>query len=147
GLLQELFGGWKSPSAFSRVPQVYFDVTPENKSAETPDKANAFFIAGENLKLKDDDPDYPALVLGNYMLGGAGSSRLWTRIREKDGLSYRVRSQLAASPFDQAGAFTTFAIYAPQNEARVEAAYREEVARVLKDGFQAKEISEAKSGW
>jgi zinc protease len=146
-LLAELFGGWKSPSAFARVPQVYFDVSPENKSAETPDKANAFFIAGQNLKLKDDDPDYPALVLGNYMLGVAGNSRLWTRIREKDGLSYGVGSQVAASPFEQVGTFTTRAIYAPQNEGRLETAFREEVSRVLKDGFQAKEISEAKSGW
>ena len=45
------------------------------------------------------------------------------------------------------GAFTTFAIYAPQNEAKLEAAFLEEIARVLKDGFEEKEIAEAKSGW
>src|SRR2546426_5123281 len=27
-----------------------------------PDKAMAFFVAGQNLNLRDDDPDYPALV-------------------------------------------------------------------------------------
>jgi zinc protease len=146
-LVAELFTGWKSAARFERVPQLYQEVAPENQSLETPDKANAFFIAGQNLKLKDDDPDYPALVLGNYMLGSAGNSRLWTRIREKDGLSYGVGSQLAASPLDAAGSFTTFAIYAPQNEAKLEAAFREEIARVLKDGFDAKELTEAKSGW
>jgi zinc protease len=36
---------------------------------------------------------------------------------------------------------------APQNIARVEAALREEVERVLKDGFTAEEIAKAKSGW
>jgi zinc protease len=144
----DLFGSWKSPARFERVAQPYKDVASENKALETPDKANAFFIAGQNLPLGDEDPDYPALVLGNYMLGGGFlNSRLAVRIRQKDGLSYGVGSQFQASPLDKAGTFTAFAIYAPQNEARLEAAFKEEIARVLKDGFEAKEIAEAKSGW
>jgi len=144
----ELFGSWKSPARFERVAQPYQDVASENKALETPDKANAFFIAGQNLPLGDEDPDYPALVLGNYMLGGGFlNSRLAVRIRQKDGLSYGVGSQFQASPLDKAGTFTAFAIYAPQNEAKLEAAFKEEIARVLKDGFEAKEIAEAKSGW
>ncbi len=147
-LIGELFGDWKSPAPYARVPNLYQDVPPLNQGLETPDKANAFFIAGQNLALRDDDPDYPALVLGNYMLGGGFlNSRLAVRIRQKDGLSYGVGSQLAASPLDKSGAFTTFAIYAPQNEAKLEAAFLEELGRVLKDGFEAKEIAEAKSGW
>ncbi len=146
--LAELFGGWKSPARFERVAQPYQDVAAENKALETPDKANAFFIAGQNLPLGDEDPDYPALVLGNYMLGGGFlNSRLAVRIRQKDGLSYGVGSQLQASALDRSGAFTTFAIYAPQNEAKLETAFKEEIARVLKDGFEAQEIAEARSGW
>ena len=78
--------------------------TPLQTSIEAPDKANAFFIAGLNLKLRDDDPDYPALVLGNYMLGGGFlNSRLAMRIRQKEGLSYGVGSQFQASALDQSG--------------------------------------------
>ncbi len=146
-LAGELFGDWKSPAPFARVPQTYQDVAPIHESLETPDKANAFFVAGENLKLRDDDPEYPALVLGNYMLGVSDTARLYTRIREKDGLSYGVGSQLSASPLDESGAFTASAIYAPQNAARLEAAFREEIERVRNDGFEAREIAEAKSGW
>ena len=51
--------------------------------------------------------DYPALELGNYMPGGGFlNSRLSTRIRQKEGLSYGVGSQLSVSSLDQAGAFT-----------------------------------------
>jgi zinc protease len=147
-LAAELFGDWKSPAPYTRVASPYQSVQPLNKGLETPDKANAFFIAGQNLELRDDDPDYPALVLGNYMLGGGFlNSRLATRIRQKDGLSYGVGSQLSASPLDKSGSFTTYAIYAPQNEAKLEAAFLEEVSRVLKDGYEEKEIAEAKSGW
>jgi zinc protease len=147
-LAQQLFGAWKSPRAFTRVPNLYKDVPTINKSFEAPDKANAFFFAGQNLALRDDDPDYPALVLANYMVGGGFlNSRLAVRIRQKEGLSYGVGSQLQASSLDKAGGFFTFAIYAPQNAAKLEAAFREEIARVLKDGFESKEIEEAKSGW
>jgi zinc protease len=147
-LAQQLFGSLKSPRPFTRVPGVFRDVPTINTSYEAPDKANAFFFAGENLALKDDDPDYPALVLANYMIGGGFlNSRLAVRIRQKEGLSYGVGSQLQASSLDRQGAFFTFAIYAPQNAAKLEAAFREEIARVLKDGFEAREIEEAKSGW
>jgi zinc protease len=147
-LSTDLFGDWKSPRPFTRIPQPYLDVQPENRALETPDKANAFFIAGQNLPIGDEDPDYPALVLGNYMLGGGFlNSRLATRIRQKDGLSYGVGSQLSASALDKSGAFTTFAIYAPQNRAKLEAAFKEEIARVLQGGFEPKEIAEARSGW
>ncbi len=146
-LAAELFGDWKSPSSYARVPQPYQEVAPVEKTLETPDKANAFFVAGQNLKLRDDSPDYPALVFGNYMFGAADTARLYARIREKDGLSYGVGSQLSASPLDESGDFTAYAIYAPQNAARLESAFREELARVLEHGFDDEEIARAKSGW
>jgi zinc protease len=69
-LASELFGSWKSPRPFVRVGDTYRDVSAIDKSLETPDKANAVFVAGINLNVQDTDPDYAALVLGNYMLGG-----------------------------------------------------------------------------
>jgi len=147
-LAGELFGNWKSPRPYERIANQYRDIAPLNKSLETPDKANAFFLAGMNLNLREDDADYPALALGNYMLGGGFlNSRLGTRIRQKEGISYAVGSQLQASPLDKAGVFITFAIYAPQNVERLEAAFKEEVARALKDGFTEDEVKAAKSGW
>ncbi len=146
--LDELFGGWKNPRKFARVPTLFNDVVVSSKSLEVPDKANAYFVAGLNLKLRDDDPDYPALLLGNYMLGGGFlNSRLATRIRQKEGLSYGVGSRLAASPLDAAGTFMTFAIYAPENATKLEAAFREEIDRMLQQGFTAEEVDQAKSGF
>ena len=146
-LATEIFGEWKSPAAYARIPQLYQDVAPAKEALETPDKANAYFVAGQNLKLRDDDKDYAPLMFGNFMLGVSDTARLYVRIREKEGLSYGVGSQLSASPLDESGAFTAFAIYAPQNADRLEAAFREEVGRVLSEGFAASEVTEAKSGW
>jgi len=143
-----LLGGWKNAKPFTRVPGEYFDAPAKEIVIETPDKAQAFFIAGLNLSLRDDDPDYPALVLGNYMLGGGFlNSRLVARIRGKDGLSYGVGSQLNADNFEKYGMFFTYAIYAPQNLAKLQQAFNEEIARVLAEDFTKEEIEQAKSGW
>jgi zinc protease len=147
-LARGAFGSWKSPRPFARVPSVYKDVAAANQTLPAPDKANAFFVAGFNLSLRDDSPDYPALVLGNYMLGGGFlNSRLASRIRQKEGLSYGVGSGINVSSLDQYGRFTATAIYAPQNVEKLEAAFRDELARMLKDGFTAEEVAAAKSGW
>jgi zinc protease len=143
-----LFGAWKSQQQFERVPQEFKDVSATSITLETPDKANAFMLAGMNLRLRDDDPDYPALVLGNYMLGGGFlNSRLAVRIRQKEGISYGVGSGLFASSLDSVGGFQTYAIYAPENAQRLEQAFREELDRMLKDGFTADEVKEARAGW
>jgi zinc protease len=145
--LTDLVGSWKSGTPFVRVPRLYNDTPATNQSLETPDKANAVFVAGQNLILRDDDPDYPALILGNYILGGGTLySRLGNRIRQKEGLSYGVGSNIQAGPFDKSGSFTTFAIYAPQNAAKLETAFKEEVDKAVKEGFTAAEIAEAKKG-
>jgi zinc protease len=147
-LLQEGLGAWKSTQPFARVTRPYFDVPAVNRSFEAPDKANAFFIAGVNVKMRDDDPDYPALVMANYLLGGGFlNSRLAVRLRQKDGLSYGVGSQFQVSSLDQSGQFVTYAIYAPQNAAKLETGFKEEMARALKDGFTVEEVKAGLSGY
>ena len=147
-LVTQLLGNWKSPNAYQRIPDEYFDVPAVNKSFETPDKANAFFFARLNVKMRNDNPDYAAFTLGNFMLGGGFlNSRLATRIRQKDGLSYGVGSGFGASSLDESGTFTANAIYAPQNAVKLEAAFKEEIDRVIKEGFTADEVAQAKTGW
>ena len=146
-LAAELFGDWKSPVKFTRVPFAYKPVEAFNKAIETPDKANAMFVAGLPLKLNELDPDYPALSFANYIFGGGSSSRLFSRIRTKEGLSYGVMSSLQASPKFDAGSFMALAIAAPQNVPKVESTFKEELTRALKEGFLDQEIEEAKSGW
>ena len=146
--LEESFGDWKSPVKFTRIANPYQPVKAEAVKIETPDKANAWFIASMTLPISESHPDYPALVLGNYMLGGGFlNSRLATRIRQKDGLSYGVGSSLGASAIDDRGTFMTYAIYNPENREALEKAFREEIDKVRSEGFTAEEVAAAKSGW
>ncbi len=146
--LGAILAGWAAPVAFQRAPARLFDVPASVKRINTPDKANATMFAGLPLPLRDDDPDYPALLVANYMLGGGFlNSRLATRIRQKEGLSYGVSSFLQAGSLDKVGAHGAFAIYNPTNSARLVAAYREEIAKMLSEGFTEAELAGARSGW
>ena len=143
-----MFGNWKSSNPYTRIEMKPMAVKTINQSFETPDKPNAFFVGAYNFEFRDDHPDYPAMVLGNYMLGGGFlNSRLATRIRQKDGLSYGVGSQFNAGSLDHVGSFLAYAIYAPENAAKLESAFAEEITKVVTEGFTAEEIAAAKSGW
>jgi zinc protease len=144
----DAFGNWKSPSPYNRLVGKAAPVSTINEAIETPDKANAFFVAAYNFDFRDDNPDYPAMVLANYMLGGGFlNSRLATRIRQKEGLSYGVGSQFNAGSLDPVGSFFAFAIYAPENAEKLEAAFKDEINKAVTAGFTAEEIAAAKSGW
>ncbi len=147
-LASDLFGGWKNRQPYTRLVSEYQDRPPVLELLETPDKESASFRAGQRLKILDDDPAYPALVLGNFMTGGGFlNSRLATRIRRTEGLSYGVGSFLRADRWDEDGEFGAYAIYAPENDDKLLTAFRDEMASILKDGFTDEEIDEAKSGW
>jgi zinc protease len=148
--LDAALGNWRQPAGgagkFVRVPQPLVAAAPLRMVALTPDKANANLSGRLSLPLSDRHADHPALMLGNYIFGTSGNSRLWKRIREKDGLSYDVRSVLDWSAIDDNTSWNVSAIFAPSNQPKVEAAFNEELARALKDGFTQDELNEARVG-
>jgi zinc protease len=139
-LVEELFGTWKTPQPYTRVPWRYFDRPAADKELITPDKANAVLRGGLDVPLRDDHPDFPALVLANYLLGGSSTARMPARVREKEGLSYSTFTSFNASAFDEAASFRIGAIFAPQNRDRVERAVREELERAVREGFSPEEV-------
>jgi zinc protease len=147
-LLKELFGEWKPIVPYERVPVEFRDVAPMEQSILTPDKENAILLARENLDMREDDPDFPALYVADYIMGGGAGldSRLTARIRKKEGLSYGVGTGLSVDSEDRAASWSVYAIAAPQNMGKVVTAMREEIDRALKDGFTDAEIASAKSG-
>jgi zinc protease len=147
--LQETLSGWKAAKPYARIAMPLMgDQTCGRQSIDTPDKANATYTAGLIFPLRDDDTDYPALVLGNYIFGsGALASRLGDRIRQKEGLSYGVSSSLTASAWDKRATLTITAICNPENMSRVEKAAQEELERLLRDGVTKEELEQAKQGY
>ncbi len=146
--LESLFGDWRSPRPYALEHTAYTAVAAREARFETPDKANAVVRARMNLALNIEDPEYPALVIANSVLGGGSlDSRLGNRLRQKEGLSYNVSSSLygdsAPQGRDNAGSITIQAIAAPENVDRLEAALREELTRLVRDGITAEELKTA----
>ena len=144
--LTSAFGDWRSPVAYERVSEPFRDVKPITLRLVTPDKQNASLAVSLPVPLSDTDVDYPALMLANHLLGGGGDSRLWNRIREKDGLSYSVYSSVQWNPEEPHSQWVASAIFAPQNRDQVLTAFQEEIARARKDGFAQTEFEAGKRG-
>jgi zinc protease len=148
-ILQETLAGWKASKPYSRISvTVPPGLTGSDQAIETPDKANAIFIAGELLPLRDDAPDYPALEIADYVFGhSALSSRLGARVRQKEGLSYGISSNLNASAFDPRASFLIFAISNPTNIPKVETAVKEELDKLIADGVPIEELDRVRQGY
>jgi zinc protease len=148
-VLKQALRGWMPPKSYGRIATpAPAGLVGSQQQLSTPDKANATYAAGLVFPLRDDDPDYPALVMANYIFGGSAlDSRLGTRVRQREGLSYSVGSDLTVSSFDTRASLTINAICNPQNIDRVAQAIHEEFVRLLRDGVTADELERAKQGF
>ncbi len=145
--LDTMFAGWTSRSPYTPMVTRLFAVDSSRDVINTPDKANAIFLAAATFPMSDHDPDYAAMELANYMMGGGTmTSRLTQRIRVKDGLSYATQSVFAADSRERAGQFLALAIHAPQNRDKVIADFYEVMDSARAAGFTADELAKAKTG-
>lgn len=146
---EDICAKWDSKYPYEHIPERGdFDIAAEYVEIKTPDKANAVYFAGQLLPMRDTHPDYPELVLGNFVLGsGALSSRLGNRVRQKEGLSYGVFSHFLASARDDRASLTIVASFKPENKQRLRAAIREELQKLIEQGVTPEELESAKKGY
>lgn len=145
-LLRSELDDWNTPIAYVRVDRKAHPEIPGSIDLiETPDKANAFLYSSQQYPLRDDNPEYASLVLGNFILGGGSlSSRLGDRVRQQEGLSYGVRSGVNARTKDARVDFTLYAITNPQNKDRLMEVLLEEIHRLRDEGVTDDELEKAK---
>lgn len=142
--LQDALGDWAGTEPYARVPDPLVERPAARLEFSIADKQNATLALRLAVPLSDRDPDYPALMLANHLFGSGGDSRLWNRIREREGLSYNVYSTVQWNPLDRHSTWYAEAIFAPSNRGKVEQAMREEIQRSLADGFTAQELEAGK---
>ena len=145
-LVAQLFGDWKSPTPYTRVPDPFRPNQPAALRLVVPDKPNAWLFGVERIPVNDLDPDYPALLVMSFILGDSSSARIPERLRQKDGLSYGAATYFRPSTIDRNSTIGSYAIFAPENLARVRAGFSEELDRAVKDGFTDAEVAAAKKG-
>ncbi len=147
--IEKIISGWDAKEPYAHIAAKADANSPgSTEDILTPGKANATYFATLAFPMRDDHSDYPALVIGNFILGGGSlSSRLGDRVRQKEGLSYGVGSGFNASSLDLRSAFYLYAITNPKNMPKVKTVILEELDKLLKDGVTEKELSQAKQGY
>lgn len=93
--------------------------------------------------IRRDDPDYFALFVGNYVLGGGGfASRMVEEVRQKRGLAYSAYSYF--SPLAEQGVFQIGLQTKKEQAAEALQVVRDTVSRYVDEGPTARELDAAK---
>jgi len=149
-VLEKITSGWETAKAYQHIPDVLFaddKVKMGRQAIVTPGKKNAVYFAGLQTAMRDDHPDYPAMLIGNFILGGGSlSSRLGDRVRQVEGLSYSVSSHFTAGSIDKQAQFTVAAIANPDNGPRLAEVIDEEIKLLLEKGVTGDELQKAIQG-
>jgi zinc protease len=111
------------------------------------EKPNAAIAGSALLPITDDSPDFPALRIAVKALGGDADSRIWKRLREREGLAYSAGVILSGSRFEPRSRLSIQASAASDKSDAALASLQDELARALKDGFSAPEVERAKRAW
>ena len=134
-MLQEVFGGWKKGDVPAIVlPPIVADAARAEKTIVRfiGKGTSQTHLRTGHLSIKENDPDYPAMVLLNDILGGSSfRSRLFNDVRTKRGLAYSVGSSFRAGVREQG-------VWAMRAETKVEST-QEAISRLVANMEQLRE--------
>jgi len=136
------FGSWARPaSPLPGVPTASAGREPREEVIPR-DLTQATIMFGRQA-IRQTDPDYFALVVASYVLGGGSASRLYTRVREEGGLAYSVYSYV--SPSKYGSAFFVSAQTRIAEVPKVRTLLNAELARMTREPPSDAELSLAKA--
>jgi zinc protease len=139
----------KTKTPYQRIRELAAPLTVDTTpiTVAMPEKPNAAVAGSTLLRLVDDAPDFPALRIAVKILGGDAESRVWKRLREREGLAYGTGVSLSGNSFEPRSRIVIQASAASDKAEAALASLRDELARALKDGFSEAEVERAKSAW
>jgi zinc protease len=145
--LEKHFGGWKAKTPYVRIPDKAFDVAAASKTIDTRDKEMAIVVGGHTIAVDDSHADAAPMALAAAIFGSSTGSRIWMRLREKEGFSYGAWGYAQPGARDPVGQVGFGAIMAPRNGEAARAALVEEMTRIVEGGVTAAEVATAKQQW
>jgi len=140
-------GNWQNPSSPTptvSVPDVSLPaVAPPETLLAIPGAPQTSILWGWPGDVKRSDPDFYAVIIMNYVLGGdTFGSRLGKTIRDENGLAYTVDSDFDTE--HGAGPFQVFLGTNPQNAGRAISFLQTITSQLKKTGVTADEVENAK---
>ena len=139
----------KAKIPYERVKDIEAPLTVDTTPiyVAMPEKPNAVIAGSTLLRITDESPDFPALRIAMKVLGGDADSRIWKRLREREGLAYSAGANLAGSHFEPRSRVSIQASAASDKADAALNNLKSELASALKDGFSEQEVERAKAAW
>jgi zinc protease len=106
------FAGWTGGVAVSRPAKATPTDTAKEQTVFMPDKPSVTVVLGQTSGLRYSDPDYQALRVATAILGSGFTGRLMANVRDKEGLTYGIGSNLSHDTFSD-GDWKIQATFAP----------------------------------
>jgi predicted Zn-dependent peptidase len=145
-VVAEAFDGWAPHGA---EPTHETDALSEGEPGRSvipmPDKSNVDVRMGHALPLRRDHEDYPALYVGNYILGGNFAARLMNTVRDEKGLTYHIGSGLSGITTQYAGYWQVRVTLSHDSLEEGIAATKAVVQDFVADGASAEELADKKT--
>jgi len=141
--VREAFRGWSGGIDYRKA-------TPAPPSAMTDelvfmeDKTSVSVNMGIPIGIDEDNPDYLPLYVGTYVLGGNFSARLMSTVRDKEGLTYGIGSNLSGTELSD-GNWRLSATFAPDLLDQGMSSTMREVRNWVESGITAEELQAKKS--
>ncbi len=140
--LARAFAGWKggrSPKASAP-----YSFAAGEKIVEIPDKSSVSVIIGQPSGLRVSDPGWIPVNIATAILGRGFTSRLVGNVRDREGLTYGITSNLAGDSFRD-GRWLAKATFAPALLERGLASTRREIQSWWEKGVTAEELEYRKT--
>jgi len=145
-MLKKYFADWpRGTMEIPAPPDVDYDFKPTVNYTEKTDVNQSNILMG-HIGGKMGDPDYPATIVMNSILGGSFGSRLTDNVRSKKGLAYGASGRFSFN-YDYPGFFYAYA--GTKSESTV-AAMKEMIKQIKSmqvDIPTETEMTKAKDGW
>ncbi|MFB6247121.1 MAG: M16 family metallopeptidase [Salinibacter sp.] len=144
-VVADAFADWGPHEA---APSHETEAAPEDVGRSVvpmPDKSNVDVRLGHPVPIRRDHPDYHALYVGNYILGGNFAARLMNTVRDEMGLTYHISSGLSGVTTRYAGYWQTSVTLSQDALDEGIAATTDVIRRFVEEGATEAELDDKKT--
>jgi zinc protease len=140
----QAFAGWTGGVAVVRPAKATGTDAARDQNVLMPGKTSITVVMGQASGLKYSDPDYQALRVATTILGSGFTGRLMSNVRDKEGLTYGIGSNLSGDTFTD-GAWSITATFAPTLLDKGIASTKRQLTSWYQDGVTPAEVERTKT--
>jgi len=143
--VDRVFGDWEPHTTEASHATTAEPAKPGQSLVPMADKSNVDVRIGQALDLYRDSPEYEALYVANFILGGNFSARLMNIVRDEMGLTYHISSGITGLSTEHHGSWRTVVTLSSDGFEEGVAATRSVIADFIAEGATQDELDTIKT--